>query len=143
MVDNLASNTEAISGLKSFTTIIQTETATANVKLLANSLSEIVDSYNELIKNVDEAVARSGALHNQTMLKMLRNQIRNAMMSSIGGDSVFKNLNSIGISVASASANNLSTSNESIVNLSFDKDKFLKAYNTDADAVKELLIGKV
>ena len=109
---------------------------------VANSLSEIVDSYNELMKNVDEAVARSGALHNQSMLKMLRNQIRNAMMTSIGGDSVFKNLHSIGISVSSANANNISTSNESIINLSFDKEKFLKAYEADSAAVKELLIGR-
>lgn len=109
---------------------------------VANSLSEVVDSYNELMKNVDEAVARSGALHNQSMLKMLRNQIRNAMMTSIGGDSVFKNLHSIGISVSSANANNISTSNESIINLSFDKEKFLKAYEADSAAVKELLIGR-
>ncbi len=109
---------------------------------VAKSLSEIVDSYNKLMKNVDEAVARSGALHNQSMLKMLRNQIRNAMTASIGGDSVFKNLHAIGVSVSSANANNISTSNESIINLSFDKDSFLKAYSADAEAVRELLIGK-
>lgn len=108
---------------------------------VANSLSDIVDSYNELMKNVDEAVAKDGSLKNQTTLKMLRNQIRSAMMSSIGNASVFKNLDAIGISVTSASANNVSTSNESIINLTFDKDKFLDAYEADSDAVKELLIG--
>lgn len=108
---------------------------------VANSLSDIVDSYNELMKNVDEAVAKDGSLKNQTTLKMLRNQIRSVMMSSIGNASVFKNLDAIGISVTSASANNVSTSNESIINLTFDKDKFLDAYEADSDAVKELLIG--
>lgn len=93
------------------------------------------------MKNVDEAVAKDGSLKNQTTLKMLRNQIRSAMMSSIGNASVFKNLDAIGISVTSASANNVSTSNESIINLTFDKDKFLDAYEADSDAVKELLIG--
>ncbi len=54
---------------------------------------------------------------------------------------MFRNLDAIGISVSSAAANNVSTSNESIVNLSFDKEKFLEAYEKDADAVKALLVG--
>lgn len=109
---------------------------------VANALSDIVNAYNELMKNVDEAVASDGALKKQTTLKMIRNQIRNLMTSSIGGNNTYKNLDVIGISVAKASSNNISTSNESIIDLSFDKDKFLKAYEADSDAVKELLIGQ-
>lgn len=141
--------TSDITRIKGLTINLNGVTSGSAVKLtvekdketVANSLSDIVDSYNELMKNVDEAVAKDGSLKNQTTLKMLRNQIRSAMMSSIGNASVFKNLDAIGISVTSASANNVSTSNESIINLTFDKDKFLDAYEADSDAVKELLIG--
>ena len=108
---------------------------------VATALSDIVDSYNELMSNVDEAIAKEGALKNQTTLKMIRNQLRSLMTSSDLGATTFRNLSAIGISVEAASASNISTSNSSIISLNFDKDKFFKAYEADADAVKALLIG--
>ena len=108
---------------------------------LANAVSGVVDSYNELMKNVDEAIASDGDLKNESTLKLIRNQLRNLMTSSDMGTTVFRNLDSIGISVAAASGNNIATTNSAIVSLAFDKDKFLKAYEADQDAVKELIIG--
>lgn len=108
---------------------------------LANAVSGVVDSYNELMKNVDEAIASDGDLKNESTLKLIRNQLRNLMTSSDAGTTVFRNLDSIGISVAAASGNNIATTNSAIVSLAFDKDKFLKAYEADQDAVKELIIG--
>ena len=118
-----------------------TVTVERDKETLANALSDVVDSYNELMKNVDEAIAIDGELHGETTLKLIRNQLRSLMTSSDAGTSVFRNLDSIGISVDSASANNISTSNESIINLTFDKDKFIEAYEADHQAVKDLLIG--
>ena len=108
---------------------------------LANAVSGVVDSYNELMKNVDEAIASDGDLKNESTLKLIRNQLRNLMTSSDMGTTVFRNLDSIGISVAAASGNNIATTNSAIVSLAFDKDKFLKAYEADQDAVKGLIIG--
>ncbi len=108
---------------------------------LANAVSGVVDSYNELMKNVDEAIASDGDLKNESTLKLVRNQLRNLMTSSDMGTTVFRNLDSIGIGVAAASGNNIATTNSAIVSLAFDKDKFLKAYEADQDAVKELIIG--
>ena len=108
---------------------------------VASALSDIVDSYNELMSNVDDAIAKDGALKNQTTLKMIRNQLRSLMTSSDLGATTFRNLSAIGISVEAASASNISTSNSSIINLNFDKEAFFKAYEADADAVKALLIG--
>ena len=118
-----------------------TLTVERDKETLANAISDVVDSYNELMKNVDEAIAIDGQLHDETTLKLIRNQLRNLMTSSDAGTTIFRNLDSIGISVDSASANNISTSTESIINLTFDKDKFIKAYEADQDAVKDLLIG--
>ena len=118
-----------------------TLTVERDKETLANAISDVVDSYNELMKNVDEAIATEGALHGETTLKLIRNQLRNMMTSSDAGTTIFRNLDSIGISVSDASASNISTTNEAIINLAFDKDKFLDAFEADQDAVKELLIG--
>ena len=118
-----------------------TLTVERDKETLANAISDVVDSYNELMKNVDEAISKEGDLHSETTLKLIRNQLRNLMTSSDMGTTVFRNLDAIGVSVDSASANNISTSNESIIALTFDKDKFIEAYEADEDAVKDLLIG--
>ena len=118
-----------------------TLTVERDKETLANAISDIVDSYNELMSNVDEAIAIDGALHGETTLKLIRNQLRNLMTSSDAGTTIFRNLDSIGISVSDASGSNISTTNEAIINLTFDKDKFIDAFEADQDAVKELLIG--
>ncbi len=141
--------TSDITRLKGVTLNLNGLTAGSSVKVtvekdkesVATALSDVVDSYNELMKNVDEALSAKGQLQNQTTLKMIRNQLRSLMTSSDMGATVFRNLDAIGISVDSASASNISTLNESIINLTFDKEKFLDAYESDADAVKALLIG--
>ena len=61
------------------------------------------------------------------------------MTSSLAGVSVFKNLDAIGITTEAASGTNISTAN--VNTLYFDKDKFLKAFDADLDAVKGLLVG--
>ena len=118
-----------------------TLTVERDKETLANAISDVVDSYNELMKNVDEAIAVDGNLHSETTLKLIRNQLRNIMTSSDSGTTVFRNLDAIGISVSDASGSNISTTNEAIINLTFDKDKFLEAFEADQDAVKDLLIG--
>ena len=108
---------------------------------LANAVSGVVDSYNELMKNLDESMASDGDLRHESTLKLIRNQLRNLMTSSDAGTTVFKNLDSIGISVASANGSNIATNNSAIISMTFDKDKFFKAFEADQDAVKALLIG--
>ena len=112
-----------------------------NRETIANAMDEVVSAYNELMENVDEAIAIDGQLHDQTILKLLRNRLRTIMTSSGNNSGLFKNLDSIGISVSAASANNISTSNKSVVALSFNREKFIDAFNTDSNAVKTLLIG--
>lgn len=124
---------------------ISGETVTLKIEkdkdTVVSNMEDVVNAYNELMLNVDKAIAIDGKLHGETTLKTIRNQLRNYMTGSDAGASVFRNLDAIGISVNGAAANNLSTTNESIINLSFDKEKFLEAYEKDADAVKALLVG--
>ena len=116
-----------------------TLTVERDKETVANAVSDIVDAYNELIENVDKEIAKGGTLDDQFSLKLIRNQIRSLMTSSLGGMGVFRNLDQIGISLDAATAGNIRTDNINV--LSFDKDKFLKAFDADKDALKDLLVG--
>ena len=106
---------------------------------LSNAIEDVLDSYNELMTNVDKSIAAGGDLSDQTTLKMIRNQLRSLMTSSILDANAFKNVDAIGISVEKATGSNISTSG--LTTLTFNKDKFYQAYNSDPLAVKSLLIG--
>ena len=103
-------------------------------------MQEVVDSYNDLMNNLDKELALDGNMKDQTTLKMLRNTIRSYMMNSVGFSNAFMNMSSIGISTDSASAGNISTSG--ISTLSFDKTKFANAIAADPNSVKKLLVGE-
>jgi len=83
--------------------------------------------------NVDEAISRGGTLEDQTSLKRIRDEIRNSMSSY---------LSKIGITTNSASASNISTTNNAIVNLSLDRDTFFKKLALDPVAVKTAIVGE-
>ena len=104
---------------------------------IANAVSDVVDAYNELIENVDKVIG--SPLDDQFTLKLIRNQIRSLMTNSIGGSGVFKNLDAIGISLDKATTGDIST--DRIDFLTFDKDRFIDAYDADRDALKNLLVG--
>ena len=118
---------------------VETLTVEKDREILSDAVSDVVDAYNELMTSVDEAISAEGDLKDQTSLKMIRNQLRSLMTSSLLGASTYKNLDAIGIAVEKASGSNISTNNLSY--LTFDKDKFNTAFNSDALAVKSLLIG--
>ena len=106
---------------------------------VATALSDIVDSYNELMDNVDKEITKDGKLKDQSTLKLIRNQLRSLMTSSDAGTTIFRNLDAIGIKVEAASGNNISTSG--LTTLTFDKDKFFEAFKSEQNAVKDLLVG--
>lgn len=107
---------------------------------IMNTLQEVVDSYNDLMNNLNKELALDGSMKDQTTLKMLRNTIRSCMMNSVGFSNAFMNMSSIGISTDSASAGNISTSGISTLN--FDKTKFTNAITSDPNSVKKLLVGE-
>lgn len=106
---------------------------------IATAVADVVDAYNQLIENVDKEVARDGNLSGESTLRLIRNQIRSLMTSSISNTGLFKNLGSVGISLAAASSGNIRTDN--INQLSFDKDKFIESFNADTNSLKSLLVG--
>ena len=116
-----------------------TLTVERDKETVANAVSDIVDAYNELIENVDKEVAKGSPLDDQSTLKFLRNQIRSLMTSSLYGTGVFKNLDAIGISLDAATSGNIRTDNINV--LTFDKNKFIDAFDADRESLKSLLVG--
>ena len=116
-------------------------TVSKDSERLASAVSEVIDSYNELMRNVDEAIAKEGDLSNQTTLKSIRNQLRSIMTSSEAVATTYKNISAIGISTSAASGSNTSVTNDAIIKLTFDADTFKNKFEGDWDAVKYLLVG--
>lgn len=106
---------------------------------IADAISNVVDSYNSLMENIDKEISSTGNLNGESTLKFIKNQIRSLMTGSISNSGSFKNLSQIGITLEAASAGNIKTDN--INTLSFDKDTFLTAFAKDSSSLKSLLIG--
>ena len=146
--NNVTSDSTGLTGLTiNLKGLTNGSVVTLNVKRdtesLVNAVSNILDRYNELISNIDAAIAKDGKLKDQSMLKLIRNNIRTAMNSSDPGTTRFRNLASIGIKAsAESNASSISTNNEDITFLSLDKDAFMEAFENYEDDVKSLLIGK-
>ena len=112
-----------------------------DTETVSNAVQDVVTAYNDLMEAVDNKIAAGGELRGQTTLKMIRNQIRSYMTSSLSNSPVFRNLDAIGISVDAASGGNISTSTDAITKLTFDADKFANAHETNCVALKYLLVG--
>lgn len=128
-------NLKGVSSNGEYTTLIIEK----DKETLANAVSNLVDSYNTLIENIDKELARDNSLVSQSGLKSLRNRIRSLMTSSFTNDGNYERLSTIGISTKAASPGDISTAG--INKLSFDKNKFIEAFSADPDSVRKLMLG--
>ena len=102
-----------------------------------NAVSDIVDSYNTLMEGIEKELSGTTDLAHDTMLKLIKNNIKRLVTSSLAGSYTFKNLAAIGITTGEAS-NDISTN---VTALIIDKDKFMQALDDDSDSVRTLLSG--
>ncbi len=102
-----------------------------------NAVSDIVDSYNTLMEGIEKELSGTTDLAHDTMLKLIKNNIKRLVTSSLAGSYVFKNLAAIGITTGEAS-NDISTD---VTGLVIDKEKFMQALEDDSESVKILLSG--
>ncbi len=108
-------------------------------EVVADAIEDVINAYNELMSNVNDAISIEGDLHSETTLKLIRTQLRNLMTGSGFANATFRNLDSIGISFEAASGINVDT--ENIDTLYFDKEKFLEAYAESPSDMKDFLVG--
>ena len=117
------------------------ETVTISVEqdkeAIYSAVSDTLDAYNTMMEALGKELADKSSLGGESILKLMRNNLKRLMTSSLTGAYVFKNLASVGISTGEAS-DKISTN---VTSLLIDKDKFMDALNTDSDAVQDLLVG--
>ena len=117
------------------------ETVTISVEqdkeAIYSAVSDTLDAYNTMMEALGKELADKNSLGGESILKLMRNNLKRLMTSSLTGAYVFKNLASVGISTGEAS-DKISTN---VTSLLIDKDKFMDALNTDSDAVQDLLVG--
>ena len=117
------------------------ETVTITVEqdkeAIYSAVSDTLDAYNTMMEALGKELADKNSLGGESILKLMRNNLKRLMTSSLTGAYVFKNLASVGISTGEAS-DKISTN---VTSLLIDKDKFMDALNTDSDAVQDLLVG--
>ena len=102
-----------------------------------NAVSETLDAYNQMMEALNKELADRNSLGSDPLLKLIRNQLKRLMTSSLMGDYVYKNLAAIGISTGEAQ-DSITTD---VTNLLIDEDTFMSALELDSDAVKKLLVG--
>ena len=137
--------TSDISRIKGLTinlkNVSEGETVTITVEQdkesIYNAVSDTLDSYNAMMEALNKELSDRSSLGGESILKLMRNNLKRLMTSSLTGAYVFKNLASVGISTGEAS-DKISTN---VTSLLIDKDKFMDALNTDSDAVQDLLVG--
>ncbi len=107
---------------------------------LVDALENFVSAYNSFIEKIDTVTATGAELHGESSLTSLKNTVRNfANGANNTNGGVYNLLSEIGITTASADANNLNADTNA---LSFDKDKLLAALAENPDSVKSLLTNE-
>ncbi len=121
------------------------ETVTISVgkdtEAVSEAVGQFVESYNELVENVDAELSANGALKDQSTLKFIKQQIRSLLVNTFAGATTFRNLAAIGISTSAGNTVGIDTSDAGIEFLHFDIEKFMEGYQKDPDAVKNMLVG--
>lgn len=136
--------TSDISGIKGLTlTLNSTTTSTNTVKIetdtenAVSAIESFVSAFNSAITSTDSATATNGKLHGESILSMLRNNIRNTVTASVEGSEGFKTLASIGITTGAVSTNISADTTQLVI----DTDKLTAALQDNPDEVIKLLLG--
>lgn len=117
------------------------ETVTISVEQdregIFNAVSDTIDSYNAMMDALGKELEKDDSLGSEIILKLMRNNLKRLMTSSLSGSYMYKNLSAIGISTGEAK----DSTTLDVTSLMIDKDKFIDALTIDSDAVKDLLVG--
>ena len=139
--------TSDISGIKGVTfnlhKVSDEDNPTTTIKVsqdtsdLLSAVKDFIEKYNSTLDLVDKETASDGDLYGDTTLNSIRNSLRSASTAKDAGASVYNMLSQIGISTGAASSDISKLSDH----LELDEKKFLEAFESNPDAVKNLLIG--
>ena len=143
-----ASNTvtSEVSGVQGLTLTLNEETEVGKNSEVAikrddtsllSSINIFVSDFNKVISQTDEATGSDGFLKGESVLNMIRNNLRSSVTSSVETEGEYKTLASIGITTGEVGSSIDMDTDKLVV----DEDVLKEALAKDPEAVKELLIG--
>lgn len=140
--NTVSSDVTGITGLtltlnNTTTSAAKVSVATDNTKVTA-AVTTFVDALNKVITSTDDATGSSGDLYGESILKSLKNKIRNLATAKVdGADSSYDVLAEIGITTK------LTTNKDGSKTTSFvlNEDKLTAALKDNPNSVEKFLIG--
>lgn len=102
----------------------------------ANAIKSFVDAFNAVITNTDSATSTTGSLHGDSVLNMIRNNLRKTATANVTGEDGYKTLASIGITT-----NDMADKTIDITKLVIDTNKLTSALEDDPESVMKMLVG--
>lgn len=133
-----------VTGIKGLTLELNSTTSTTNkisvaqdTTAITNALNSLVNAFNTVIKDTDDATGTDGYLYGESILNSVRNKMRKLITSAVEGEDGYKTLSSIGISTGAIGTSVKSDTNK----LTIDSQKLADVLAKDPNAVKTLLVG--
>ena len=141
--NNLTSEDTGIVGLNIKLNAVTSEPVTLSIARTYDessaeaALEEFVNAFNKVITETDTQTASTGYLYGESNLTQIRDNLRMSVTDAVGNGGLYKTLAEIGITTGSVGA----SVDADTTQLVFDKDKFKEVFQSDPNAVKELLLG--
>jgi len=138
--------TSDISGISGLTLTLNAENTSgtsttvsvaADTTSLKTAITSFVTAFNAAISNTDEATASDGYLKGESVLIMIRDNIRKLATASVTGADGYTSLSSIGITTGDVGSSIDADTDQLII----DEDALAKALAENPDAIKKMLIG--
>lgn len=133
-----------VTGIKGLTLELTSTTSTTNkisvaqdTTAITNALNSLVNAFNTVIKDTDDATGTDGYLYGESILNSVRNKMRKLITSAVEGEDGYKTLSSIGITTGAIGTSVKSDTNK----LTIDSQKLADVLAKDPNAVKTLLVG--
>lgn len=120
------------------TTTNTTITVSSDNSSLKTAVNSFITSFNKVISDSDESTGTDGYLNGESVLTMIRNNLRGTVTASIeSGDEGYKTLSSIGITTGAVGSGIDANTNQLVI----DEKVFSEALASNPEAVKKLLLG--
>ncbi|WP_276353592.1 flagellar filament capping protein FliD [Cohnella caldifontis] len=101
---------------------------------IAAKIQTFVDAYNDVVSTVRTNTAKGATMQGDSTLRSLQSELTDLVNNVVGGSGAYKFLFDIGLEIDKG----VTSGSEMTGKLSFDKNKFVTAFNKDPDSVYQL-----
>ncbi len=111
-----------------------TVSVTKDTDKIAAKIQTFVDAYNDVVSTIRKNTEKGALMQGDSTLRTLQSELNDLINGVVGGTGAYKFLFDIGLEIDKS----ITTASEMTGKLSFDKNKFVTAFNKDPDAVYQL-----